>query len=477
MYEPLILILVVCFFSFFIFILYSSLIKKFRINHPNDKFKIHSMAMISILVIFIFSLTVVGSSLQNLDISSPKNNEDNLSLVIIIDESQSEVENVFPSHNSINHDNTNLPAKNENEKEISNKYNPKAISLLINSPNDLDSIISQIESGKLNPSTSGVDAEISLDKDTILSGLSNKKIYDNLVEEKSSVNFYFLLFNLLLIFLCVGYLLYSLVFSKIIVLKNLNARKCRNHKVLQIVEKLCKEIKIKTPKVFIFDGDPNAFIFGYPALLVISKNLINQLTKEELQLALRHELAHISNRDHIIKPLIQSMRIIFFYNPIVHVLYKKMINERELLADSKFIDTHVEKIKFMEILLKINDYSKDKVFTKNIYGVSSLALVTYKPEKLEITDRFDNLFSHNIKKTFISTLICFFVLFGNISAFVIAQNSFLDHSINVNEQIDNKMVKSNSEDYNNQAITSIYILRLIKENSNLLDITVIEDSF
>ena len=31
-----------------------------------------------------------------------------------------------------------------------------------------------------------------------------------------------------------------------------------------------------------------------------------------------------------------------------------MINERELLADSKFIDSKFEKIKFMELLFKIS---------------------------------------------------------------------------------------------------------------------------
>ena len=86
-------------------------------------------------------------------------------------------------------------------------------------------------------------------------------------------------------------------------------------------------------KVFVYDGATNAFVFGFPTSLAISKELIHCLSEKELRMAIRHELAHIKNKDLIIKPVLQALRILFFYNPIVHLLYYKMIKERELMAD------------------------------------------------------------------------------------------------------------------------------------------------
>jgi beta-lactamase regulating signal transducer with metallopeptidase domain len=233
----------------------------------------------------------------------------------------------------------------------------------------------------------------------------------------------FFILNLFLIILCSFYIFFSFSFGKRLILKNYNAKECKDPKVLDMVQRLSKEFNIKMINVFIIDGAPNAFVFGYPISLAISKELIRCLSKKELCMAIRHELAHVNNKDYIIKPILQALRILFFYNPIVHVLYYKMVRERELMADSLFINSKDEKVTLMEALVKIHKYQKQKkLISSTIYDSYTLSLLSNNLNKLEIKDRFNHLFGHNIKKSLISTFICIIILVSNISMVSVAKN-------------------------------------------------------
>jgi beta-lactamase regulating signal transducer with metallopeptidase domain len=231
------------------------------------------------------------------------------------------------------------------------------------------------------------------------------------------------------------------------------------------------------PKIFIFNGCPNAFVFGYPVSLAISNKLISCLSKSELQMVLRHELAHIKNRDFILKPFLQTMRILFFYNPVVHFLYYKMINERELLADSLFLNFKTDKITFMEAIVKIHGSTNyHKLLPKSIIGSCSLSLFTHNIKKLEIKDRFNHLFYKKVKKTFYSTLVCMIILLSNISIIAIAQNNILSNSLDFCEEPETEKIEVNCEMVSsNRNISSIYVFRIFRENLQLSEGFVIRD--
>jgi beta-lactamase regulating signal transducer with metallopeptidase domain len=248
----------------------------------------------------------------------------------------------------------------------------------------------------------------------------------------------FLLFNIFLIVICGFYLTFSITLGKKYTLKSLNAKKCQNPEILKIIKNLSNELRMKTPKIFIFDGDANAFVFGFPASLAISKNLIKCLSKEEFLMTIRHELGHIKNRDIIIKPLLQSIRILFFYNPFVHFIYYKLIKQRELMADALFIKTKKDKITFMDALVKIYEYTKNNnTLSYHIYQSFSLSFLN-NSKKLEINDRFNHIFKKKVKKTFYSIIICIIILLTNLSLIVVAQNIV----VNTNNGIDkNEMIE------------------------------------
>jgi beta-lactamase regulating signal transducer with metallopeptidase domain len=224
----------------------------------------------------------------------------------------------------------------------------------------------------------------------------------------------------ILILFCISlcYIILSIYLGKNHTLKRLNAFQCQDPKILNIVSRISKEFNIKEPKIYQYDGSPNAFVFSYPTILAISTNLQNYLTDKEFEAALRHEIAHIKHHDPLVKPLLQGLRIFFFYNPLVHILCLKIMKNMELLADSQTYSSKKEKISLMEALIKISEYTTNNYH--NSIPSYLIPLISYHSEKLSLTDRFSNLFEHTSKKTVITLFISAIILLTNASLFIAA---------------------------------------------------------
>ncbi len=478
MNEVLTVILISILSSFSFFILAYILIKKLKINHPKDRSKIYLVLMISVLLLFIISINAISIPLQNNDINnnpSEINCEDNYSMLVVMDETQ------------IDNKNQEVPNPTNNDCDVNQYYGDEytysnyqnILSIIIEKSEKINSTISKLILTKTNYSINTLNSETPKNENLLYSVLSDNQINEKQNHENSPYLLIFLGFQFILILICLFYLIFTLIFSYKFILKNINAQKCKDPKIIQIVNKLCKEIKIKIPELYVFNGEPNAFIFGYPIALVISNKLIKYLSDIELEIAIRHELGHISNKDHLLKPLLQSIRIMFFYNPIVHILYSMIIKERELLADSKYINSKFDKIRFMEILLKINELSKKQnIFSNKLYSSNSLLLVSQKIRKLNITERYDQLFSARKKKSFYTILICMIVILSNISIITLASNNLLKNNEKINEDIKIDACGENCENYfDNKNIKTIYILRFIEEKTHVLDIINVEDTY
>jgi len=112
-------------------------------------------------------------------------------------------------------------------------------------------------------------------------------------------------------------------------------------KLDRVVRNLERELPIALPRIFLLNGNEVAI---YAKGLVkssinISRSLIETLDLEELQAVLAHEIGHVLRRDNAIGWVFFTLRFIMFYNPIVLIEFRKIINERETLCDdiaSKF---------------------------------------------------------------------------------------------------------------------------------------------
>lgn len=80
--------------------------------------------------------------------------------------------------------------------------------------------------------------------------------------------------------------------------------------LISTVQTLADRAGIKMPEVAVFEGAPNAFATGAfknSALVAVSTGLLQNMTKEEVEAVLGHEVAHIANGDMVTMTLIQGV--------------------------------------------------------------------------------------------------------------------------------------------------------------------------
>jgi heat shock protein HtpX len=80
--------------------------------------------------------------------------------------------------------------------------------------------------------------------------------------------------------------------------------------LLDTVRKLASNAGIGMPEVAVYEGDPNAFATGAnrnDALVAVSTGLLQNMTREEVEAVLGHEVAHIANGDMVTMTLLQGV--------------------------------------------------------------------------------------------------------------------------------------------------------------------------
>jgi len=80
--------------------------------------------------------------------------------------------------------------------------------------------------------------------------------------------------------------------------------------LLDTVRKLAERAGIGMPEVAWYEGEPNAFATGAfrnDALVAVSSGLLQNMTREEVEAVLGHEVAHIANGDMVTMTLLQGV--------------------------------------------------------------------------------------------------------------------------------------------------------------------------
>ncbi len=111
-----------------------------------------------------------------------------------------------------------------------------------------------------------------------------------------------------------------------------------NHErwLVETVARYAQEAHIGMPEVGVFESpDPNAFATGMNknnALVAVSTGLLQNMTKEEAEAVLGHEVAHIANGDMVTMGLIQGVVntfVIFFARIIGHFVDRVIFKTEE----------------------------------------------------------------------------------------------------------------------------------------------------
>jgi heat shock protein HtpX len=100
--------------------------------------------------------------------------------------------------------------------------------------------------------------------------------------------------------------------------------------IVDTVRKFADKAGIGMPEVGIFEGDPNAFATGAfknSALVAVSTGLLRNMTREEVEAVIGHEVAHIANGDMVTMTLIQGVMNTFvvFISRVVGYFVDKVV--------------------------------------------------------------------------------------------------------------------------------------------------------
>jgi heat shock protein HtpX len=80
--------------------------------------------------------------------------------------------------------------------------------------------------------------------------------------------------------------------------------------IVATVRKFADKAGVGMPEVAIFEGEPNAFATGAfknSSLVAVSTGLLQNMTREEVEAVIGHEVAHIANGDMVTMTLIQGV--------------------------------------------------------------------------------------------------------------------------------------------------------------------------
>ena len=125
--------------------------------------------------------------------------------------------------------------------------------------------------------------------------------------------------------------------------------------LIETVEKQSKIVGIKMPEVAIFpSGQMNAFATGASknnALVAVSKGLLENMDKSEVEAVVGHEMSHVANGDMVTLTLIQGVVntfVIFFSRVIGHIVDRVILKNQRGYGIGYFLTTL-----FAQVILSI----------------------------------------------------------------------------------------------------------------------------
>jgi beta-lactamase regulating signal transducer with metallopeptidase domain len=138
------------------------------------------------------------------------------------------------------------------------------------------------------------------------------------------------------------------------------------------IEEASRLLSIKIPDVVLLDDDePLLFSStGKDPVIFTSTGLSRALTKEQMQAALAHEIAHIARSRRPLLIVVFIFRIIMFFNPVVLVKFRRAVKDEEKICDDIAVSLTHNPAALAEALKKFL-HKKDEVPEPSIRKLST----------------------------------------------------------------------------------------------------------
>lgn len=131
------------------------------------------------------------------------------------------------------------------------------------------------------------------------------------------------------------------------------------------------------PLVSLIDDDEELILFSTTVktpTIFLSTGLIRGLSVDEIQAAIAHEIAHIKRNRRPLLVIIYLIRILMFFNPVVLVEFRRIVQEEEKVCDDIAVSLTQKPHALAKILEKFNKKTEalplDKM--KNLSALSTV---------------------------------------------------------------------------------------------------------
>ena len=138
--------------------------------------------------------------------------------------------------------------------------------------------------------------------------------------------------------------------------------------VYELYDRYCKELGVKPLPLWIVNKSmsPGIAFFGEPVLLV-PLSLCGD--ESRLRFALLHELTHKKRGDHYMTLLLNILRAVYWFDPVVHFAFSELRSDMESACDSDVLAYigHEQKRGYLTVILDMFSYD-----TEPILGMSQI---------------------------------------------------------------------------------------------------------
>ena len=138
--------------------------------------------------------------------------------------------------------------------------------------------------------------------------------------------------------------------------------------VYELYDRCCKELGVKPLPLWIVNKSmsPGIAFFGEPVLLVPISLCGDE---SRLRFALLHELTHKKRGDHYMTLLLNILRAVYWFDPVVHFAFSELRSDMESACDSDVLAYigHEQKRGYLTVILDMFSYD-----TEPILGMSQI---------------------------------------------------------------------------------------------------------
>lgn len=225
----------------------------------------------------------------------------------------------------------------------------------------------------------------------------------------NSSNFYLLAF--MLFWVCGILILSSRLVLGMLSLKRFkkNAELISDQKLIGFINEQAKQMGI-FQKVRIYSSTlvHSPMTFGsLKPIILIPLSLLGNLSFQQLELILTHELMHIKRKDYLINLVQNFIEIVFFFNPIIWWLSKEIRKERENCCDDGVLELF-DSLDYSKTLTQIED-NRIRIQELQLYmSASNNQNLLLNRIKRIMTQK-----NHNQKSTILPKLIICFLLLSS----------------------------------------------------------------